>query len=147
MSKPEQDNIFYVRVANWKEDIEALRMIRTSVFIEEQNVPVDLEWDELDKKCTHFIVHAGNKPVATARLSPDGQIGRMSVLQQYRKKGIGTALILNIISYAKESGFDKIWLHAQTQVISFYEMHDFKAEGSEFMDAGIKHKTMNKNLN
>jgi predicted GNAT family N-acyltransferase len=146
MNKLLPKDTFYIDIADWEEDVNILKMIRTAVFINEQNVPIELEWDGLDESCIHFIVRSNNDAIATARLTPEGQIGRMAVLSGYRGLGIGTALLLKIINHAKNTGFNKLYLHAQTQAAGFYEKHDFKTEGDEFMDAGIRHRAMYKHL-
>ena len=150
MSKLLPEDTVHIDIADWDTDGEDLKMVRTAVFIDEQNVPVELEWDDSDRNCTHFIVRTGNRTgnsaIATARLTSEGQIGRMAVLADYRGLGIGAALLENIIYYAKQSGFNKLWLHAQTRAVVFYEKHDFISEGDEFMDANIKHRAMYKYL-
>lgn len=146
MNKASLESEFYIDITDWDKDINDLKMIRTTVFIDEQNVPVELEWDGVDESCTHFIVRSDNGAIATARLTPDGQIGRMAVLSDYRGLGIGTALLLKILSHAKESGHDRLYIHAQKQAILFYERNGFIPEGNEFMDAGIPHLAMHLDL-
>jgi predicted GNAT family N-acyltransferase len=146
MYKLSSKDVFYVDVVDWADSIAELKKIRASVFIDEQNVPVELEWDGLDESCTHFIVRSDNGVIATARLTPDGQIGRMAVLPDYRGLGIGTSLLLKILSYAKESGHDRLYIHAQKQAILFYKRNGFIPEGNEFMDAGIPHLAMHLDL-
>lgn len=137
---------YEISVASWSIDADDLKTIRTSVFIEEQNVPVELEWDGLDPNCTHFIVRSDSKAIATARLKSDGQIGRMAVLKPYRNLGVGSRLLTEVLNYAKGAGFNSIYLHAQIQVIGFYQKFDFTTEGEEFMDAGIPHRAMVKKI-
>ncbi len=131
-----------VEIVSWSADENDLKAIRTTVFIEEQNVPVELEWDGLDPDCIHFIVRSNSQAIATARLKPDGQIGRMAVLKHCRGLGIGSKLLNKILNHAKESGIKHVFLHAQVQVIGFYQQFGFVAEGEEFMDAGIPHRAM-----
>ena len=135
-----------VEIANWPSDADAMKAIRTMVFIKEQNVPAELEWDGLDNDCTHFIARSNSQVIATARLKPDGQIGRMAVLQQYRGMGIGSKLLGKILNYAIKSGIERVYLHAQVQVIGFYQQFGFITEGEEFMDAGIPHRAMYKKI-
>lgn len=135
-----------IKIADWSKDSEILKSIRKSVFIEEQNVPADLEWDGLDPDCVHFLVRMNNIPIATARLKADGQIGRMAIFPPYRRQGIGSRLLQFILLYAAKSNLSKVYLHAQVQVIDFYIKHGFETEGDEFMDAGIPHRAMLKML-
>lgn len=135
-----------IEIANWSTDADDLKAIRTSVFIEEQNVPIELEWDGLDPDCTHFIVRLHSKTIATARLKPDGQIGRMAVLKPYRDQGIGSKLLNTVLKHATQTGYSRVYLHAQVQAVGFYQAYGFTVEGEKFMDAGIPHRAMYKNL-
>lgn len=132
-----------VETADWIRDQGILRSIRETVFVKEQNVPVDLEWDGLDPICTHVIAYVnGRTPVATGRLLPDGHIGRLAVLKPWRRRGIGSNILQSLIAIAKSRGIATCALNAQTHAIAFYECHGFVVEGEEFDDAGIPHRHM-----
>lgn len=131
-----------VKIADWEADSQILRAIREAVFVVEQNVPVELEWDGLDPACIHAIAWVGGEPVGTARLLDDGHIGRMAVLEQWRGQGIGSQLLQTLIAIARERGMRKCALNAQTHALAFYQRHGFVAEGDEFDDAGIPHRHM-----
>ena len=135
-----------IEAVDWQDRRDDLRAIRKSVFIEEQHVPKELEWDGLDPSCTHVLATVGATPVATARLTPQGQIGRMAVLREFRGRGIGSELLTAMIEQARRAGHTEVLLHAQTSVIGFYNRHGFVAEGETFMDAGIEHRTMRLSL-
>ena len=126
----------------WQQQKQTLRSIRTHVFIEEQHVPFELEWDDADEDAFHFLGYFNQKPAACARLLPTGQIGRMAVLKPFRDKGIGKALLIAIINYAEEQNVGPLFLHAQNQAIPFYKKMEFQIHGEEFMDAGIAHHEM-----
>lgn len=136
-----------IRIADWQREQQALKEIRSEVFIREQSVPVALEWDGLDNDALHLIATStDNIAVATARLLPDGHIGRVAVLKAWRHQGIGTALIQEIIRQAELLGYKRLELAAQIQAIPFYERLGFTAYGDEFLDAGIHHKNMIQNI-
>lgn len=138
---------YHVKKTCWNDSAEALSQIRRKVFIEEQNVPEELEWDEYDQDCTHVLVSdENNKPVACGRLKADGHIGRMAVLKEHRSTGFGTSILNELLNHAENMHIKKVYLHAQTTAIEFYEKQGFKVNSEEFMDAGIAHKTMEKNL-
>lgn len=139
------DDIQFI-TSNWKQNHHELIQVRTRVFIEEQQVPDELEWDEFDQQSTHFLAFHNNKPIATARLKPDGQIGRMAVMKDYRNKGVGTELLTAVLLLAKDSGYSMVYLHAQKQAVSFYRKFNFTCNGIEFLDANILHQAMYKNL-
>jgi predicted GNAT family N-acyltransferase len=140
MSRPFQ---FTVRRVSWNECGDFLRSIRNSVFIEEQNVPAELEWDGLDELCTHVIGETTQgEPIGTGRLLPDGHIGRMAVLKYWRGRGVGSAILAELIETAREKGCDSAILDAQTHALKFYARFGFEIVSDEFMDAGIPHRTM-----
>lgn len=131
---------------SWESDREKLSQIRRKVFIEEQQVPEELEWDKQDDSAIHLLALLEGQPVATLRMLGDGHIGRMAVLPQYRKQGIGSSLMQTIMAIALNEGLVEVHLDAQTKAIPFYQRLDFEAEGEEFMDAGIPHRHMRKRL-
>ncbi|HYW77513.1 MAG TPA: GNAT family N-acetyltransferase [Gammaproteobacteria bacterium] len=133
---------FIIRRAEWGPDTPLLRDVRTRVFIEEQKVPKDLEWDELDEGCIHALAEAEGNPIGTGRLTPDGHIGRMAVLAEWRNRGVGAALLSHLMDAARERGDGFCELNAQVSAIGFYERFGFQAQGGEFMDAGIPHRLM-----
>ncbi len=134
---------FTITVATWRNQQRELRFVREQVFMIEQKVPKELEWDGLDSHAVHLLARdwAGN-PIGTVRMLGDGHLGRMAVLAPWRGCGVGAALLKTIIATAKSVGMKKIDLDAQLQAIGFYERHGFTAEGPEFMDAGIPHRHM-----
>jgi len=140
-----QDNLNIV-VADWTKDKEKLSKIRRIVFIDEQNVPEELEWDDDDADSIHFLVSIEQHVVATARLKKDGQIGRMAVLKEYRNQGIGSTLLAFVLQTAAQNRHKKVYLHAQTSAIHFYEKQGFKAYGEIFYEANIPHRGMLLNI-
>lgn len=131
-----------INIVDWHNKQDALQAIRKSVFIDEQHVPKELEWDGRDTECTQFLASYNSIPVATARLTPDGQIGRMAVLKEYRGRGIGSQLLIAVLEQAKHADYKQVFLHAQVNVIEFYLQHGFIAGGDVFIDAGIEHRSM-----
>lgn len=134
---------YQLNITTWKKDKIALSMVRREVFIDEQSVPEELEWDEDDDSCTHVLVcDKHNTPIATGRMKADGHIGRMAVLKKYRKSGIGTRILKELLKSAATQNLKLVYLHAQLTAIPFYEKQGFEICSEEFMDAGIAHKTM-----
>ncbi len=127
-------------------DQAALRDIRGAVFIDEQRVPVELEWDEFDDESRHWLASIDRRPVGTARLLRSGQIGRMAVLREFRGRGIGATLLSAVIDAAAAEGRRELFLHAQTHALAFYRRFDFIEVGPEFMEAGIAHRIMRRTL-
>ena len=132
-----------IRQVTWQNRQEDLRLIRTQVFIDEQHVPVELEWDEHDADCIHLLAYDNEgKAVGTARMMADGHIGRMAVLKSCRGRGVGSALLNRLIDIARTQQLEKVFLYAQTTAVGFYERHHFHVTSDEFMDAGIPHREM-----
>jgi len=139
-------NIFTQQVS-WPEAKTTLTAIREQVFVKEQLVPMDLELDEHDERCCHLLAYSPEgHAVGTARLLQDGHIGRMAVLAPYRGRGIGSLLLENIVELARQRGLSEVYLNAQTHAIGFYEKHLFHVAGEEFMEAGIPHIQMRRQI-
>ena len=135
--------VFSISRVRWDEAGEQLRAIRTAVFVDEQNVPVELELDGLDAQCLHVVaVSATGEAVGTGRLLPDGHIGRMAVLWPWRGQGVGRALLLELLAAARDGGFGRVELNAQAYAVGFYMRFGFNVVSGEFIDAGIPHCTM-----
>ena len=138
---------FRIRRADWNRDQAALRHVREIVFVHEQGVPLELEWDGIDPECQHVLAEDDRgTAIGTGRLLPNGHIGRMAVLQSWRNRGAGSALLCKLIAIAAERGMSEVALNAQTRALKFYERHGFAAEGEVFLDAGIPHQRMRKSL-
>lgn len=135
-----------VRQADWEVDRDILKAVREEVFIREQSVPVTMEWDEFDAVSQHVVAIIDGQPVGTGRLLPDGHIGRMAVLRAWRGRGAGSALLRKLIQLARMAGTRRLILHAQLQAIPFYLRHEFQVQGDEFMEAGIAHRQMTRDL-
>ncbi|HKW38041.1 MAG TPA: GNAT family N-acetyltransferase [Burkholderiales bacterium] len=138
---------FTVRIMSWREALPLARPVREKVFVEEQSVSRDLEWDEWDEASDHAVaLDLGGKPIGTARLLPDGRIGRMAVLKEWRRKGVGGALLTAVLDRARERSMERSVLHAQTHAAGFYRRFGFSERGEEFLEAGIPHVEMTLDL-
>jgi len=135
-----------IREGSWAELGEIATEIRRVVFIEEQRVPQEEEWDGRDDACVHFLALLEGRPVGTARLLPDAHIGRVAVLAEARGLGIGVALMRATIDAARRLDHPIVELAAQTHALPFYERLGFQAFGDEFLEAGIPHRNMRLSL-
>jgi predicted GNAT family N-acyltransferase len=143
MSQAMDYSEFTVRLADWGSDEAALRELRTSVFVKEQSVPEAEEWDGLDPACVHAVAEAPAAGViGTGRLHPSGKIGRMAVLAEWRRHGVGAALLRRLLEEATQQGLESVYLHAQVAVLGFYARFGFVAEGPVFQEADIPHRLM-----
>jgi len=138
---------FTVRLVDWAEAGDGLRAVRRAVFIEEQAIPEDMEWDDFDAVCPHAIAEDTNgNAVGCGRLLPDGHIGRLAVLRGWRGRGVGAALLAHLMDLARSRGHARAILEAQTRAMPFYVRHGFAAAGDEYLEAGIPHRTMTRTL-
>ncbi len=136
-----------VRTGSWSEVGEGAARLRTRVFVEEQKIPADLEWDEHDAVCLHAIaVNRLGQVVGTGRLLPshDGaaKIGRMAVHEVVRGTGVGAQVLRCLVEAARARGDREVVLHAQCSAVSFYAQSGFACRGPEFDEAGIRHVEM-----
>lgn len=128
---------------DWDSLRDDAQRLRIEVFVIEQGVPVELEWDEADSVSMHAVAYdEDGQPVATGRLLPDGHIGRMAVRQSLRGSGIGSQVLQALLNEARRNGHQELVLHAQVHAQGFYAQHGFVAEGEIFMEAGIEHCRM-----
>ncbi|MCD5324652.1 MULTISPECIES: GNAT family N-acetyltransferase [Pontibacillus] len=132
-----------------KQQLEDAYSVRKKVFVEEQNVSIEEEMDEFDEVATHFAGYAEGAPVSASRLrfvEEYAKLERICILKTFRGEGYGKQMILHMEEYAKEKGYKKSKLNAQIQALGFYESLGYKVVSEEFMDAGIPHVTMIKEL-
>lgn len=136
-------DIFQVNIAHWPDDAPVLREIRERVFILEQHVPAELEWDGIDVDCVHVLAtDHSNRAIGTGRLLPDGHIGRMAVLREWRGQGVGSRLMERLMTEAKHRAYPRLLLNAQVSALPFYARFGFVSRGDVFDEAGIPHMEM-----
>lgn len=146
MKKPPLTNVKITQVS-WREAENYLREVRQVVFVEEQAVAPDFEWDELDASAIHLLALFDNQPVACLRIIDYHKIGRMAVLKEWRGLGLGNALLLEAIKICKAHGSKSMHLSAQTHAIKFYRKAGFKVTSVEYCDVHIPHVDMQLDLN
>ncbi len=125
--------------------------VRHEVFVEEQGVDEDLEYDEHDETAVHFVAYdGGGEPIGAARLREYGdgvgKVERVAVLESRRRDGVGRALMAALEERAAAIGFETLKLHSQTRAAEFYRDLDYEQRGEEFEEAGIPHVEMRKSL-
>ena len=145
------ESVVDLKTGNWDELKDGAAALRTEVFVEEQEIPQELEWDEHDAKAMHALVlNKLGQPVATGRLlQPQpklAQIGRMAVSKALRGGNLGRMVIEALVDAARQRGDHQVILHAQCSAEGFYRRLGFKAHGEVFQDAGIDHIEMTMKL-
>ena len=133
-------------------DLEEAFSIRKNIFVEEQGVPLEDEFDQfdtLDSQCEHILVFHNEQPVGTGRLRTIdgvGKLERICILEPYRKLGLGKVIIKTLENLAEGNGISKVKLHGQTQAEGFYQKLGYKTASDVFMEDGIPHILMMKEL-
>jgi predicted GNAT family N-acyltransferase/diadenosine tetraphosphate (Ap4A) HIT family hydrolase len=133
-------------IDDWSALGTACAVVRQAVFVAEQGVAAEEEWDELDAVCRHLLIANAQGPLATGRLLSLGdsraRIGRMAVMRPHRKHGLGRIALEALVEEARRLEFKEIILHAQTHAIDFYRQCGFEARGPEFDECGMPHQEM-----
>ncbi|MDD2701180.1 MAG: GNAT family N-acetyltransferase [Sideroxydans sp.] len=136
-------NPFTVSLVSWHDGEPLLRAIREAVFIREQGVPEELEWDEFDETCRHALaLSLSGEAVGCGRILPNGHIGRIAVMQSWRKQKVGTALMEALLDEARSRKYPAVDVDAQMHAVPFYQNFGFATVGEQFMDAGLPHIKM-----
>jgi len=138
-------NNLKIEIVKWIDGLSQLKNIREKVFIQEQKVTPQLEWDGMDEKAIHFLVFNDNAAIGCARaivIKDHMQLGRMAVLKEYRGQGIGSALIEKAMTTAKLNQLSAIYISAQCHAIDFYKKFGFEVTSDIYLDAEIPHRDM-----
>ena len=138
-------NNLKIEIVKWIDGLSQLKNIREKVFIQEQKVTPQLEWDGMDEKAIHFLVFNDNAAIGCARaivIKDHMQLGRMAVLKEYRGQGIGGALIEKAMTIAKLNQLSAIYISAQCHAIDFYKKFGFEVKSDIYLDAEIPHRDM-----
>lgn len=136
-----------IRILPWQSARAEAQRVRETVFVVEQGVPPEIELDEWDERCEHALAYdPDGRVVGTGRLLPDGHLGRMAVLREARGQGVGSRLLEALMERARAHRMGRVVLNAQTHAVPFYARFGFAVEGVTFIEAGIPHVTMAREL-
>ena len=136
-----------VLICSFKEAEDSIRRIRNNVFVKEQGVSSEEEFDEKDQECVHVVVMDDNGlPIGTGRLGCDGRIGRIAVIRELRRTGLGSIIMSALEKHARTTGLYHLWAHAQVQALGFYEKLGYCACGEVFVEEGIPHMQIDKTI-
>jgi predicted GNAT family N-acyltransferase len=131
----------------WEKAQPVAGPLRFAIFVGEQNVPSGIELDDLDATCVHAVAFdVDGKAIGTGRLLPDGHIGRMAVVKEWRRRGVGAEILQALMDEARRRGHKEVALSAQLQAAEFYRGFGFEAEGKVYKEAGILHQRMHRKL-
>ena len=127
---------------SWGQSSKKISEVRHQDFVVEQSIPPEIEMDGKDSDCIHFLALKQSKPIGAARLQKYGKIERVSVLREYRTKGIGTAIMKMVIEKARNMDIEKIYLHSQIDSKNFNQQLGFIQQGETFFEADKLHIEM-----
>ncbi|MEO1131117.1 MAG: GNAT family N-acetyltransferase [Cyanobacteria bacterium J06639_1] len=133
------------RVANTLDDVLKVMSVRAIVFVEEQNCPYEIEVDGQDHAAIHLLGDVAGEPIAAGRIRffhPYAKLERLAVRKSFRGRGYGNQLLQFAMATARDRGFDRLKLHAQTYASEFYRKHGFQPQGEPFVEADIEHVLM-----
>ena len=135
-------------IGSYQELKQNCDLVRYSVFVQEQNVPENIEMDDRDPLCRHIVIEIDYTPIATGRIdiAKEGKIGRVAVIKDYRNKGYGSLIVHKLEKIAQEEGLTSVWLNAQKPSINFYQRLGYQVISDEFIEANIVHQKMSKKL-
>lgn len=138
-----------VKIVENQKELEDAYSVRKIVFVEEQNVHLEEEIDAYEDEAKHFVMYDEGSPIGAGRfrfVDGYGKVERICVLNKARKTGAGKTIMNAIENYARQKDIHKLKLNAQTHAIPFYAGLGYETVSEEFMDAGIPHKTMVKEI-
>jgi predicted GNAT family N-acyltransferase len=136
-------NPFSVSLVSWHDGEPLLKSVREAVFIREQGISPELEWDGLDENCRHaLVISSQGEAIGCGRMLVNGHIGRIAVLSKWRKQKVGTAILEALLDYARAHDYPQVDVDAQVHAVPFYHGFEFVEEGMVFMDAGLPHIKM-----
>lgn len=135
-------------LTSYEASLAEIQSVRIAVFVNEQHLLLETEFDDRDPAATHVVVLDGETPVGTGRidLDQDGRIGRVAALPEYRRRGVGSLVMKTLESFARKMGMRNVWFHAQVSAIPFYIQLGYEPYGDEFLEEGIPHVRMQKLL-
>ena len=139
--------MYRIELMDWERAQTIAGPIRFAIFVGEQNVPSGIELDDKDAECMHAVAYdEAGKAIGTGRLLPDGHIGRMAVVKDWRRQGVCDAILDALVEEARKRGHKEVAVAAQLQAAEFYRSHGFVADGKVYKEAGILHENMRKAL-
>ncbi len=138
-----------VIITDYRSRERDIRYVRDQVFVIEQQIPREEEFDDRDTACLHAVAYdSAGHPVGTGRidLEKSGKVGRVAVLKSHRRSGYGRAMMQALERVATQRDLRRIWFHAQVAAVPFYTSLGYQVVSDVFDEAGIPHVVMEKRL-
>lgn len=139
-------NTVWAEVVDYETFHLEIHSVRQAVFVSEQQIPAAFERDSHDPVSQHVLAWYGDNFIGTGRLTPTGQIGRVAVFQDFRRRGVGRCIVETLLGVARQKRYHQVMLAAQHHAVPFYEKLGFHSEACFFEELGIQHIMMRKHL-
>jgi predicted GNAT family N-acyltransferase len=138
---------FFAKNVDWGHEQHKLKKIREKVFVCQWRIPKEYEFDSQDNIAFHvLVVNEHNQEVATGRITPKGEIGRIAVEPEFRGPEVYQALFNALLNIARQRGLEDVLVQCELEGVSYYQQQGFRPVGSVFMDAGVARQAMLCNL-
>lgn len=137
---------YQIDIVTYASHQQDIRLIRQAVFVAELNIPAELEFDAQDEQAKFALAKCDSQAIGTGRVLTDGHIGRIAVLAHWRRQGIGTGILNQLIQLAEQQQLDTVFLSAQRNSVEIYKKPGFIPQGDTFRAAEIVHRNMEKKL-
>ncbi len=131
-----------IKLVNFHEYQTGIMAVRRAVFVDELGIAPDLEWDNRDNEAYYAVALMDNEIVGTGRMQADGEIGRIAILPQWRRQGLGSQILHCLIEAAVHAGQNSVYLSSQLNAVNFYVKLGFVMSGETYLAAGIPHQHM-----
>jgi predicted GNAT family N-acyltransferase len=134
---------FYAKSVDWENQRHTLKRIREKVFVCQWRIPAEYEFDHQDSVARHvLVVNEHNQEVATGRITPEGEIGRIAVEPEFRCPEVYQSLFKALLEIAKQHGLQDVIVQCELEGVSYYQQQGFRSVGRVFMDAGVARQNM-----
>ena len=136
--------VYQVNVVDWKQAKQQLKSVREKVFVYERRIPYNVEFDRHDRKAYHvLVIEQGTKePIATGRITSQGEISRVCVLRSKRKSPVGKEVIDALLNIARNNDLSEVYINSSLDAVGYFARHGFETTGSVFMEAGMPRQRM-----
>ena len=135
-----------IKVLPWSEAEHHAAPLRFEVFMQATSGATGVEVNEGDNDCIHVLAYDGGRPIGTARLMPDGQISRMVVVKEWRRRGVGGQMLDALIEEARKRGDAAVRIMAPMQAMEFYRERGFVADGKVVKSGSSLQQPVRKDL-
>ena len=133
---------YIISQVKWQQAAPQLKDIREKVFVCEKRIPKKIEFDNGDRSAHHILVCDNEEPIATGRITPQGEVSRIAVVMNYRHKKVDRLILRGLLNIANELSLKEVFISSPLDKVTYFTKHEFYPIGSVFMEAGIPKQRM-----